>query len=220
MRYCESCKVSVVSGQRTCPLCHSDLADRTDQFEQAFPSAPVSSGAKRKTKLLIYLSIVVVAACVLIDFYTARSGHWPLIAAIGLAYLWLSIRFIRKSRRNIGMLALIQIFGISLLSFAIDSATGYYQWSTNYVIPFVLISAAGLMTAVMIFRPKRFRDYILYQLGISVLGIGMSAFLLWDKSTVMWTGVVGAAYSGLTILGIIIFTPRKTRHELKKRFHF
>lgn len=220
MRYCESCKVSVASGQRSCPLCHSELADRDDQFEQAFPSAPSVSGAKRKTKLLIYLSIVVVAACVLIDFYTARNGYWPLIAAIGMAYLWLSIRFIRKSRRNIGMLALIQIFGISLLSFVIDSATGYYQWSTNYVIPFVLISAAGLMTAVLIFRPKRFRDYILYQLGISVLGIGMSAFLLWDKSTVMWTGVVGAAYSGLTILGIMIFTPRKTRHELKKRFHF
>ncbi|WP_312640803.1 DUF6320 domain-containing protein [Hydrogenoanaerobacterium sp.] len=220
MKYCENCKVTIQNDLRCCPLCDSELSPRDERFERDFPTAPATPEAKKFTKLLIFLSVVVVTACVIIDIFTSKTMHWSVIVAVGLLYLWLSIRFIKKSRRNIGLLALIQIFGISFLSFAIDSATGYYQWSTNYVIPFVLISAAGLMSVVLLFRPKRFRDYILYQLGISVLGIVVSLVSLFSKSTVAWTSIVGAAYSGLTILGIIFFTARKTRHELKKRFHF
>jgi len=220
MKYCENCKVTIQNDLFCCPLCDSELVRRGEHFEQDFPATPVIPETKKYTKLLIFLSVVVVTACVLIDILTSKTVHWSAIVAVGLVYLWLSIRFIKKSRRNIGLLALIQIFGISLLSFVIDSATGYYQWSTNYVIPFVFISAAGLMSAVILLRPKRFRDYILYQLGISVLGIVVSVISLFNKNTVAWTAIVGAVYSGLTILGIVIFTPRKTRHELKKRFHF
>lgn len=220
MRYCNNCKVTIQNELCRCPLCGDSLAERGGEFERDFPHHPAAPAVKKWTRLLILLSVSLVAACVCIDILTAPSVHWSFIVAVGLVYLWLSLRFIKKSRRNIGLLALIQIFGISSLSFFIDTATGYFQWSTNYVIPFVLISAAALMTFVILSRPRRFRDYILYQLGISALGIVVSVLLLFDNTTVLWTGVVGIAYSVLTIAGILIFTSRKTKHELRKRFHF
>lgn len=220
MKYCNSCKVTIQNNLRHCPLCADELAPIDDIYERDYPVKTMVLGAKKLTKLIVILSAIVVAVSIFIDIITDPSIHWSFIVAVGLAYLWLSIRFIKKSRRNIGLLALIQVFGISSLSFFIDIATGYYRWSTNYVIPFVLISATALMTIVILSRPRRFRDYILYQLGISVLCVGVSAVVFFDTSTVSWTGVVGLIYSVLTILGIVIFTSRKTRHELRKRFHF
>lgn len=220
MKYCSSCKVTIQNNRSKCPLCESELATKGDDFECDYPAVPVTGKTEKNTRALIFCTAVLVAACVLVDIFTSQVTHWSILAGIGLLYLWLSIRFIKKSRRNIGLLALIQVFGISTLSFFIDSATGYYRWSTNYVIPFVIISAAGLLSLVLVLRPKRFRDYILYQIGISVLGVAVSVTSLLDRHTTAWTGIVGVAYSGLTLLGIIVFTSRKTKHELRKRFHF
>ena len=220
MRYCENCRVTVENDLPFCPLCHGEAVVQGDSFEQDFPAAPALDNKRFHTRLLIFITIAVVVVSVTVDLLTNDKAHWSYIGAGALAYLFLSFRYIRKSNRNIGLLALIQILGISLLTFAVDMATGYYKWSTNYVIPFVIISAAGLLSTVLFARPRRFRDYILYQLGISVIGVGFSLFAMLDKSTVMWTGVVGIVYSLLTILGVLLFSARKTRHELHKRFHF
>ena len=220
MKYCNSCKVTIQNELLRCPLCEDELQPLTGSYEKDYPRLPAVPQAKKLTKLLLLLSVLVVVVSIYIDVVTAPNIHWSFLVGVGLAYLWLSIRFIKKSRRNIGLLALIQVFGISSLSFFIDVTTGYYRWSTNYVIPFVLISAVALMTFVIFSRPRRFRDYILYQLGISVMCVVVSILLFFNTDTVSWTGIVGMIYSVLTIVGIIVFTSRKMRHELKKRFHF
>lgn len=219
MKYCESCKVTIQNDRKRCPLCEDELTERDGACEQDYPTAYASSLSERNTRFLIYGLVTLVTICISIDLLMSKTAHWSIIVAVGLLYVWLSVRFVKKSRRNIGLLAIIQVFGISLLSFAVDFTTGYYRWSTDYVIPFVIISAAGLLSVVLIMRPKRFRDYILYQLGISVLGVVFSVVSLLDQSSAAWTGVVGVLYSGFTLLGIILFTSRKTKHELKKRFH-
>ncbi|MEG0017792.1 MAG: DUF6320 domain-containing protein [Hydrogenoanaerobacterium sp.] len=220
MKYCKNCRVTIENELCLCPLCADELSEIDSNYEKDYPTYPAVTQTKKYTKLLVVLSTVVVAVSVCIDILTSPNIHWSVIVAVGLAYLLLSIRFIRKSRRNLGLLALIQVFGISSLSFFIDFATGYTRWSTNYVIPFVLISATALMTIVVFSRKRRFRDYILYQLGLALLCIGLSLFLLFDEATVEWTGAVGFIYSILTLMGIIIFSSRKMGHELKKRFHF
>lgn len=220
MKYCENCGVTIENNLPLCPLCKGETVVRGDDYELDFPAAPALGKSRVQTRLFVFFTLAVVVASVAVDLLIRDSAHWSYIGAGALVYLLLSIRYIRKSRRNIGLLLLIQILGISLLSFFVDLATGYYKWSMNYVIPFVIISAAGLLTFVLWARPRRFRDYILYQLGISVIGVGFSLYAMLDKSTVMWTGVVGIAYSLLTIVGVVVFSARKTRHELHKRFHF
>lgn len=220
MKYCENCGVTIENDLPLCPLCKGETIVRGEGFERDFPASLAPLGRHLQTRLLIFFTLAVAAVSITVDLLLGDSAHWSFIGAGALVYLLLSIRYIRKARRNIGLLLFIQIFGISLLSFFVDLATGYYQWSTNYVIPFVLISAAGLLTFVLYARPRRFRDYILYQIGISVIGVGFSIYAMLDKTTVMWTGVVGIVYSLLTIVGIVLFSARKTRHELHKRFHF
>ena len=58
------------------------------------------------------------------------------------------------------------------------------------------------------------------KLVIALLGL-LCLLLLWfGIPRVSWTYYASGFYSAFTVLGMFLFADRKTKHELKKRFHF
>ena len=114
----------------------------------------------------------------------------------------------------------VQLLAVSALGYLIDLSTGNHGWMIDYVIPGLLIAAQGVMTVIMIVRPALFRDFILYELEIAVLGIGSVLLTVFGVTEVWWPYCVVSVYSALLLAGTFIFADRRTRQELVKRFHF
>lgn len=74
--------------------------------------------------------------------------------------------------------------------------------------------------AIAMFKPMQFREYFVYQITTSVIGVLSILLVIFNLSTVRWTLIFAAFYSALVMLGMIIFADKKAKLEFKKRFHF
>ncbi len=170
-------------------------------------------------KLISYIAVVFSAASLLIDHLIPTGSPWAFITAAAIVYVLISLINLLRYTPNPASIVLWQLFGISGLVFFIDYLTGFYRWSINYIIPFLIIAAALVVTLMIIIRPKRYRANTIYQLVIAVLGV-LSVFLwVFGWSEIEWPVVAAAGISLLCFGTMLVFSYRRIRHELKKRFH-
>ncbi|MDD2956350.1 MAG: DUF6320 domain-containing protein [Oscillospiraceae bacterium] len=220
MKTCKACGVTVENRLENCPLCERPLKEVTPDYERDYPGVRSHRRYRILFKAVVFLSLAVGAVSLFIDYISPSQMLWSYLVVAATLYLWVSVLFALRSSHNVGLMVLVQILGLSGLSVLVDYLTGNHHWAIDYVIPGMTVLGSLVITLTILVKPMHFRDYLLYQLVIALFGL-LCLLLLWfDIPIVRWGYYASGFYSAFTVLGMFLFADRKTKHELKKRFHF
>ena len=219
MRYCRHCRVKLANDIESCPLCDMETDRTDDAFDEDYPH--VRSGFTRGMllKMLTFIAVVFIAASLLINHLVPTESPWAIITAAAIVYVWVNALNSLKAAPNPASILLVQLFTVSGFTVLIDWFTGWYHWSITWVIPGLIVIAALVLLLMIVIKPRRYRAYTIYQLVIAVLGV-LSVFLwVFGVSDVEWPVMTAAGVSLLSFVTMLVFSHRRTGHELKKRFH-
>lgn len=220
MKQCPKCRVTIENNLLSCPLCGGSLKETNARFERDYPNILARSTRRRfAMKVLLFILVIAGAVSVLVNTMNPSQALWSICVVASIIYLWVSVVCILRSSRNIGLMILIQILLLSGLCIVINYFAGPPRWSVDYVVPILIIVGTAVITVITLVRPMQLRDYLVYLVDLAVLGV-ISLLLIWlNIATVRWALVASAFYTIATLAGMFLFSDRRTRHEMKKRFH-
>lgn len=102
---------------------------------------------------------------------------------------------------------------------AIDFFVGYDGWSVNYVLPSgILLIDVGIL-ALMVINRKNWQSYLMLQIFMVIcsgVAVVMNAFQIITEPIV---SIIALNVSVILLLGTVIVGGRRSRVELKRRFH-
>ncbi len=234
MKYCRKCALKINTRQQFCPLCACDLSDaetdggRTTSGEgnetgTEYDLYPLSSdGIKYDLtfRIFLFLTIIVVCSCVLINILAYDGMLWSLIVAGGVGFAWAAIGYPVIVKKNIGHHIMVDAVCLCLFFIMVQFVTKTTGWSLDYVIPFMFIGATTTISFTILIRRMKWREYALYQFITIILGLLPVISVIAGLVEIIWPSIVSAFYSFITLLGMFIFADKKYRNELIKRFHF
>lgn len=219
MRYCSHCGVKIANDIETCPLCDMQTERTDDSFSLDYPYVKSRFSRGLLLKLITFTALVFLAVSFMVDHFVPTGSPWVFIVAAAVVYLWISAINVLRYTPNPASIILCQLISVGGLTFAIDFLTGYYRWSVNYVIPFLIIAASLTLTLMILIRPMKYRAFTIYQLVIAVLGTMSVLLWLLGWSRVEWPVETAAFMAILCFAVTLVFSWRRTKSELKKRFH-
>ena len=225
MDKCINCKVSLYSQHNICPLCGKSLTDReTVTSETSYPRyiRTVGRGEFIIKKLFLFVTIVACAVSIFINAFTLGEKLilWSVIVSVSMISFWLIINITFGKRISIGKKILYDYGIISAFLIAIDIYADFGKWSTTYVIPFLTVAVAIILTIMAVSNRKNYRDYLGGLIAIFFVSFFPIIIFVFSFSTQAWTSFIAILYCLLTIVGLIIFSGRNFKQEIKKRFHF
>jgi len=220
---CVSCKVSVYPQHCNCPLCGKSF-DASAQSETSYPQYIFNRDKYGFTinKLLLFISIVVCAISIFINAFTLDKNlaPWSEIVCASVITLWLIIRNAFEKRNGFGK-KVLYVYGIvSLFLIVLDIYSGFYKWSTTYAVPFMTVAVAFIFTVMAVINRINYIEYLGVLIALFFVSFCPVIIFLFSLATQMWTSFIAILYCLLTIIGLIIFSGRSFKQELKKRFHF
>lgn len=218
MTFCKRCGVKIKDNEETCILCGSSTERLNENKEGSYPTIHFSNRFRYLVRVSILLSIVLVGLSLGADILWPNKIYWFLITLATVLFAWI-VFFIRKSFRNYGLMIYVQVISIAVLGYIVDFSTGNHGWMLNYVFPFLIIGAQCIMIAVMVVKPMLFRDFVLYELQIGILGILSVLLLVFQIVKVQWPFIIACIFSAIILIGTFIFADRKMKQEFIKRFH-
>lgn len=224
MKKCKHCNLFHDTDRKTCPLCF-EILEIVDDKEVINPPYPNPKTPQPRynvfLRIITFITIIGIFSSVLINAITYRKTPtlWSVIVVLGLLYLWVLLRSTFRSKSNVPMRLVLQMLTLSILTIGIDLVTGFIRWSLNYVIPFLSMASLLSIISLLIGSSVRFGDYLLYLLAAIILGFIPIIVWLFKQSTVLWPSLAAASLSFVTIIGMIVFADKRTKEELKKRFH-
>lgn len=212
--------LTVENNLERCPLCGSITNKMGSDFNDDYPYVQNNYFRDVLTRSMLLIAIALSAVAVLINTYMVIDVPWSIIAIVGAFYLFFSIKFFLRKLKNYGFFILVQVALISLVIFAIDYAIGYSGWSVDYVIPFVIIAGGLIVSVICIIKPLKYKEYLVYILVLTFLGLLPLVLILTNISKVQWGNRACVLYSILTIVALVLFTRRRLNSELRRRLHF
>ena len=219
MTSCKRCGVRLCDGSETCVLCGSKTKEDAGEAFQDYPVLRYSNRLRSLIRLLGMLSVVIVGVSLYFDYHFNSDTIWSFIVLGATVYGWTAFST-RRSRKNIGLMIFIQLIAISLLGYIIDISTGNHGWMLNYCLPFMIIAAQGVIVSLLIVRPMLFREFLLYEWMIGILGVLSILLMVFGMAKVRWPYITVCSYSALLLVGTVLLADRKAKNELIKRFHF
>lgn len=224
VKYCKECKVNVTTKTATCPLCKTpfEKCDPDDEVETYPPYRPLEKRSHIITKIFFFVTFIVSGLSVMLNLMMGTEVLWCIIVVASMLYLWLIVQYTFMTRVNLGLKLLTHAVAlpaflavINLFSDVVIQVT----WALAYAIPFILVAFALTITITVAMTKMKWRDYTLYMISISVLGFIPLVFALTGLATPYWPSIVSACYSFATLLGMFLFMDKRTKNELRKRFH-
>ena len=222
MKECSQCKVKVNTPRKTCPLCGQILIDdsKGKAEENLYPSYEYPN-KKHNTavRILLFLSIISITISATINILTFMGSYWSIYVVLGVLYGWILLRATILSHQNIAGRLLLQLFTLSIITYAIEKLANSDGWAMEYVIPFLCIATTFSIGVIILIKPMRYTDYVSYLFMTIIISWIPLIFYFTDMIKVAWPSVAAASFSLTTIVGMITFADRATKDELKRRFH-
>ncbi len=229
MNHCSACRVDVANDVAYCPLCGEVLTQSAHNEPDKQPlvcknTYPVIAESFYRYnfwfRFAVFISYTSVITCLIVDYFTSpgRFG-WSIIVLAGIAYVWVTVTWSLRSRRNFAFRYGVQIVSIGFVLYIIDYYTGHSKWSLNYAIPFFLILATFAITLLILLKRVGRSEYLFCQLVIALFGLVPLILLPFGVQDVVWPSVASGAYALITLGSTVLFADRHVGHELKKRFH-
>ena len=224
MNKCLHCGVFIDESLQKCPLCHRNIADANTISENKwYPSYNVSKIDVPKTmkaKVILFLSISIISICLLINLLSGIEHPWVFYVAGPVLYLLILINNTILSKKHMGTKILIQILSISTMLFIIDFCSGFYRWSVNIIIPFLVIIGTFMITIIIYKKKMLWNEYMGYTITMIFLGFIPAILYFIGIANILWASAVSALYALLTTVGMLLFSNKKFKNELERRFHF
>ena len=219
MKTCKQCNLTVREALDKCPLCYTTLSGEEEGCTQSYPrTSDFFSRYNLLMRILIFVSIVGCAACLILNFIYPTGYFWSLLIVGGVVYSWAAAMSAIKKRYNIGFNIAIQTLALAVFVVLIDLLTGNHGWGASYASPAVCIAGNLSVTITLMIDHFNLKGYIIYLLMTVAIGF-LPLFFLLGAATASWLILVSAAYSGFTLIGAFVFADRATKIELKKRLH-
>ena len=227
MQYCETCKVSISTKTKNCPLCHAPLPSCEDAaLEQTYPDfSPLKRRSRFLALLYSALCLAVILICVLVNLL-AWNGHlWSALVAAPVLYVWLCGLITFRKRAHLGLKLMAHAIGIVSLLVVINTFTdsqrivSHVSWAVSYTMPFIFIGFILLINVLMARKRNTLRDYVLYQISLCVIGFIPLLLVLLGVAQPAYPSIIAAACSALTIGGLFLFGRKKVVAELNRKFH-
>lgn len=222
MKYCGVCRLNIENTLEHCPLCGAFTEDAEGPSNDDFPVVTTSFMVDVIKHMLLFGAIAGTLICMFINFFVVglETGLWSVIAGVSSFYIYFSCGYLMKKRMNLGVFSVMEVFLVSIVVLVIDFSLGWKGWSIDYVIPFLIISGSMLMVIVSIFRPFRWKEYMIYVLITALMGLIPVVFILTGWTKVPVVSEICVLYSLLTVTAMAIFSRRKLKAELRRRLHF
>lgn len=219
MKKCNFCNVKIIDETDHCPLCGSVL-EGNDPGENRFPDVLKKEKAISFVfRLILFISIVAIVACVAINYITGQSTKWSFIVATSFLYaLIILYMFVRE---NAGYR--VRVFSICaaglLHVMVIDYILGAKRWSVNYVFPSLIIFLVIAVIILMIVNHRNWQSYILI-LFLLVL-ISSISLVLYKLNIVTnpHMSLIAFCFSLTVTIGTLILGGPRVKNELYRRFH-
>ena len=221
MKYCESCKVHCLDSGERCPLCDTPFEHVTeDRLESRYPDLELNPKRYNLIKRIYYfVTIVIVILSLVLDFWIDDEITWSLISLAVVLYSWTVIYHAIQNNKHIASKIFVQAISGSIFIFFIDQLTGFDGWSVNYVMPQILILANVSIFILMMINRMVLREFLLYQLAMTIIGLIPIFLILGDIVTRPLTSIVSIIISVAILLGTIIFGDKTVKSEFIRRFH-
>lgn len=228
MNTCPKCKVQVAGEWWRCPLCRTRL--------EAAPGDPVdgdwyppAAKVKRPTRplllffqrLILFANILGIGASVIVNALTWNGFAWSAIVAAGCITVDVLLHIILFSHANMAARLFFMVVPVVATVLTVEYTTGthIWHWGLDYVVPFVLVAFTTALDLLAILRYFKWNSYSLYILILAVLGFIPLVLVATPLIHVWWPSVVAAGYSAATLIGLFIFSRRRTVDNLKRKFH-
>jgi uncharacterized Tic20 family protein len=75
------------------------------------------------------------------------------------------------------------------------------------------------INVIMLKLKHQFRDYLLYQISLCVIGFVPLVLVLSGVAQPIYPSIIAAACSYLTLIGLVFFKRRVVFSEFRKKFH-
>jgi hypothetical protein len=220
MKYCKTCKVHYNTPLDHCMLCNGDLDDdkknETIYKFQDYVKKGVSS--KFFFRLFYYINIVSIIVTLYIDYQQGLPLSWSLV--VGITNIYAIVMFAILTNPTLWTSKLTKSIVLTVLSvILIGLSIRDYDWAIDYVFPLAVLTNTFLISILIITNKKKWFDYFVSLIFISIVGLIPGLFNLIKITNVQWPSLICFSYSAFTILGIILLPSKSSRDEFKRRFH-
>ncbi len=222
MKRCEHCNVDVNTNHGTCPLCFGTLTEVNnkpglDPFKEK--EDVVENKSKQILfKLFLYLSIIAVGVCVIINLMTEPLPLWSLIVAIGVLYCWVLIYHTIISKRSIFEKLFLQIGIIVGLLFVCEWVSGGEKWMVDYAMPSISM-AVMLVLFVLAQTLKYHKGLLAFFIMTFILTLISGILLLCKVPTFNLLNIITICAGVTALVGMIMFKGSILKKEFSKKFH-
>ncbi len=231
MKYCPHCHVAINNERKKCPLCYKILEDDNKSMNyQPYPKKKIKEKMSLVTKILLFVSIVAIIASIIVNIYTIDSEnplYWCVLVAIGVPYIWLSVRYVILYHGNIptkifseSLSTIAMVILVELCVCLVSRVNREAMWSLNYALPSLLMATSIGMFVLATIKNKFYCDSIMYLLFLSILEglyflfyqLGLFFYVKWMALATLGTGII-------ILIAMLVFHFKDTTEEFKKRFH-
>jgi hypothetical protein len=232
MKYCKKCGVSVNTRYDFCPLCAAGLTGEEDSeidaavdempavSDDLYPAGSDTVKYNLTLRILLFITVVGVLTCVLINILAYQGMLWSLLVAAGAVFIWAAAGYPFIAHKNIGYHITVDAVCACIFFIVAQVVTNTKGWSLDYVVPFLFIAATTIISFVLLIKRMKWREYVVYQFIAIFLGLLPVISVIAGLVDILWPSIVSAFYSFITLLGMFVFADKKYKNELIKRFHF
>jgi len=236
-KFCARCDVVILSGQKSCPLCH-DTTDAENKYPPLQRNLLSKRGevlylyypqytthrrypARLTKKIVAFASMMAVTICILINLLIPPFG-WSMIVTASIAVSWLI--FDIDSFRRSWLMAIVRssLAGMFVI-FIIDMLDLQASWSVAWVLPWTFLGLTILLTVFIVIQPLRMYglyDSVVYLLLMTAVSLVLMVCGFAGLFVPAWPAAISAVYQLMTMAWLAIFGNRSMRGELVKRLHF
>lgn len=177
-------------------------------------------------KVVSWVALALILSSVLINWITWGGKLWCVTFSAYVLYVWLLGLLTFKRGVHPGLKLMTHAIALTLL-LVVTNMFAYSKeivsrvsWAVSFAMPFILI---GFMIAIdvliLLRRTQNRRDYLLYQISLSVIGFIPIILVLSGVAQPVYPSIIAASCSFLTILGMVIFARKIVFSEFGRKFH-
>ncbi|MFC3388044.1 DUF6320 domain-containing protein [Salinicoccus sesuvii] len=187
--------------------------------DRSYPFYDRESLEKRRTpKIAIIAGLMIILTCVFINLIVMPHYLWVFYVMGTVIYAVVSLNHTILSKSHLGSKIVGQVASLTLLLLLIDSQSGFFKWSINYAVPFLVVAGLVMVTLSILTKRLKWKGHI-----SSVLMVTLSflpAVLYFSGfSTVIWPSAVASLYSLMLIVCFFVYAHHAVWSQLSRRFH-
>ncbi len=203
---------------------------RSGSSEKAAGELPPFERKKRRDLRLAKISSASAAVLILFsvsaNIFIWKNNYWSIIASAVVLYIWIIGLLTLKKTLHVGLKMMLHAISLSVLliifnAFAYTAETLHrVTWAISYGIPGVLAAFIIAINITMFSYRQNKRNFLLYQISLSVMGMIPLILVLAGLAEPVWPGIAAAVCSYITIAGLFVFAKKIIISEFRKKFHF